>query len=241
MRLSYTSFSTKGNQKLSNLDYTRFQELNDGWLGIICDGVGDGSDQLNPAKLCAEKLIELIDKSNEPDTLNMIKSIIDQTNEYLNGLNQNNPDERKLASTLVILYLTNNTAYWGHVGDSRLYKLKNGRLNLLTKDHSVIQQLIDKGFLTLKEAFLHSGTNVIGRAMGEKPNVMVDVSKINLQPFDKNRFLLCTDGVTQILSDSEIEKCLQKFSVEECADALRFLINKYEVPDDASFIIIDAY
>jgi len=241
MRISSYRFTTKGKKKVSNLDFIHFQELKDGWLGIVCDGVGDGSENQNPAKLCSEKLVELFEQIPEKDPLEMLKVVIDETNKYFNNLNQNNAFEKKLASTLVILYLTNHSAYWGHIGDSRLYKLKNGRLNILTKDHSVIQQLIDKGFLTLKEALLHSGTNVIGRAIGEKVNVVVDVSKINLQPFDKNRFLLCTDGVTQILSDSEIEKCLQYFTVEECAECLKSLIDKYDVPDDASFIIVDAY
>jgi protein phosphatase len=241
MKFNYTSYSIKGKRKKSNLDYIHTQEFDNEWLGIACDGVGDEGESVNPGKLCAEKLAEILENHSEKDHLKKVKSAIELTNNFLHTLNESDQSGKKSATTLVLLYISNHTAYWGHVGDSRIYKLKNGRLNLLTKDHSVIQQLIDKGFLTLKEAFSHSGTNVIGRAIGEKSNVMSDVSKMNLHPFDKNRFFLCTDGITQILSDNEIEKCLGQSNVQECSQELINLIYKYDVPDDTSFIIIDAF
>lgn len=233
------TFSIKGNERKTNLDYIEIKSLLKGWIGVVCDGVGEANGLENSGKLCAEKIIELIEKSTEPDPLKKMKWAIEKTNQYLFEIQKSRLNETKIATTLVVIYLLNHTVCWGHVGDSRIYKLKNGRLNLLTKDHSVIQELVDGGFLTLKEAAFHTGTNIIGRAMGEKPNVIVDVSKINLQPFDKNRFFLCTDGVTSLLSDAEIESCLQKNTVKECSENLILLMNSKNISDDASFIIVD--
>ena len=237
MEPSFSTFSVKGNYRQTNSDYIQTKSLTDGWIGIVCDGVGESLGSISSGKICAEKIIELIENSTEPDPLKKMKSAIEKTNKYLFGLKQN--ADGNYATTLVVLYLINHVACWGHVGNSRIYKLKNGRINLLTKDHSVIQELVDKGFLTLKEAAFHSGTNVIGRAMGEKSDVVVDVSKINLLPFDKNRFFLCTDGVTSILTDSEIENCLQKDSVNDCSEKLISMMNKKNITDDSSFILVD--
>ena len=240
MHRTIKTFSVKGNDRITNSDYILTKSLQEGWIGVVCDGVGEQTGLENTGKICAEKIIELFEKSGEPDPLKKMKSAIEKTNEYLYSLRQEKPQNIQNATTLVVLYLLNHTACWGHVGDSRIYKLKNGRLNQLTKDHSVIQELVDGGFLTLKEAASHSGTNVIGRAMGEKTNVVADVSKMNLQPIDKNRFFLCTDGVTSVLTDAEIEKCLQKDNIEECSGGLISLIRRYNIADDTSFVIVDA-
>ena len=237
MEPKFKTFSVKGSIRQTNSDYILIKSLSVGWIGIVCDGVGESIGGIRSGKLCSEKIIELIENSTETDPIKKMKSAIEKTNKYLFNLKQNATGN--YATTLVVLYLINHVACWGHVGDSRIYKLKNDRLNLLTKDHSVIQELVDEGFLTLKEAAFHSGTNVIGRAMGEKSDVVVDVSKINLLPLNKNRFFLCTDGVTSILTDSEIENCLQKENVTDCSENLIAIMNRKNISDDSSFIIID--
>ena len=169
-----------------------------------------------------------------------LNSVIEQANQYIYSLQQNHLTTDRISTNLVVLYLVDNKACWGHVGDSRIYKLKNGRLNRLTRDHSIIQQLIDKGLLTLKEAAFHSGVKVVGKAIGEKLKINADVSKINLHPDDKNRFMICTDGVTEIIGDKEIQESLKKKSLEECSYELIMLLENHRNPDDASFIIVDA-
>ena len=240
MNPTFKTFSVKGKLRQTNLDYIQTKSLTEGWLGVVCDGVGERIGEESPGKLCANKIIDLIENSDEPDPLKKMKYAIEQTNQYLYSLKQDETNNVQNVTTLVVLYLLNHTACWGHVGDSRIYELKNGRLSYLTKDHSVIQELVDGGFLTLKEAAFHSGTNVIGRAMGEKSEVVADVSKMNLQPVDKNRFFLCTDGVTSLITDAEIENCLQNDNIEESSGELISLISRKDVADDTSFMIVDA-
>ena len=239
MNKKYKVYSVKGKDRNSNSDYTLVKSLPEGWIGIVCDGVGDNGSTKNPGKICAEKIIELFENSSESDPLVKMKSAIENTNEYLLTLKDEESKNNKQATTLVVIYLLDHTVCWGHVGDSRIYQLKNSRLSLLTKDHSVIQELVDKGFLTLKEAALHTGTNIIGRAMGEKPDVNADVSKINLQQFDNHRFLLCTDGLTNLLSDQEIENCLQEKELESCYKSFTSSIESKYISDDTTFLIVD--
>lgn len=238
---NFKTFSVKGNDRISNSDYILVKSLSEGFIGIVCDGVGENEGTENPGKVCAEKIIDLIENSSESDPLVKMKAAIEKTNKYLIELKNDSSENNKLATTLEVIYLLEHCVCWGHVGDSRMYQLKNNRLNLLTKDHSVIQELVDKGFLTLKEAGLHTGTNIIGRAMGEKPDVNVDISKMNLQPFDKHRFLLCTDGLTNLISDSEIENCLQEKELETCYKSFISRIEKKYISDDITFLIVDPF
>jgi serine/threonine protein phosphatase PrpC len=241
MSRSYKSFSIQGSDRKSNSDFIATKELSPGWIGIVCDGVGDSSGGIKVGKLCAEKIIELIESNPESDPLTKVKLAIVETNKYLRRMREGLPDDVKIATTLVVLYLLNHSACWAHVGDSRIYQLKNGRLNVLTKDHSVIQELVDKGMLTLKEAALHTGTNIIARAIGERSDVVIDVTKMNLQQTDNYRFILCTDGLTSLLPNSEIEKCLQKESIEDCYNSFISYINKDKITDDTSFLIVDPF
>ncbi len=229
--------SIKGKTRKINSDYIMVGDLKDGWIGVVCDGIGENQEITTTTRLCAEELIKLINQSSESDPIKKLKSAIEKTNEYIYLLQK---DKNILSTTIAVLYLVDHKVCWGHAGDSRIYKLKNGRLHRLTHDHSIIQQLIDKGFLTLKEAAFHSGINVVGKAIGEKPKINVDVSKINLQPSDKNRFLICTDGVTEIVSDKEIQEILRTASLEESYSWLISLLETRGNPDDSSFIIVDA-
>jgi len=241
MNPDYKTFSIKGNDRRLNSDFILIKSISGGWIGIVCDGVGESNGELNSGKICAEKIIELIENSSESDPLIKMKSAIIKTNQYLLEIQKSKLNETKIATTIVVLYLLNHTVCWGHVGDSRIYQLKNDRLNLLTKDHSVIQELVDGGFLTLKEAASHTGTNIIARAMGEKPNVIADVSKMHLQPSDAHRFILCTDGLTNLISDAEIESCLRKENIEECYECFISLLKRNNISDDASFLIVDPF
>ena len=79
-----------------------------------------------------------------------------------------------MATTIEVLFLLENTAYFGHVGDSRMYFLRNGKLKQVTKDHSLVQKLIDEGLLTVIEAEHHTNRNIIMRALGDNLDIEID-------------------------------------------------------------------
>ena len=114
-----------------------------------------------------------------------------------------------MATTVEVLFLNEDTAYWGHIGDSRIYNLKNNQLKQMTKDHSLVQKLVDEGYLTLREAEHHPNKNIIMRALGDNPLIEIDLSKQKLNPKDEHKFFICTDGVTAVVPDSELQDHLK--------------------------------
>jgi protein phosphatase len=137
------------------------------------------------------------------------------------------------------LYLKDNFVYWGHIGDSRIYHLKSKRLNQITKDHSLVQKLLDEGYLTHKQAADHPQKNVIIKALGDNQFIEPDLSKIRLNENEENRLFICSDGVSNLISNSELEKVLNYDDLEEIKSSLIKMIKLRGAKDDYSFIIIE--
>jgi serine/threonine protein phosphatase PrpC len=107
-----------------------------------------------------------------------------------------------MGTTLTAAYIKNGKLYAAHVGDSRLYLCRNGNLESLTEDHSIVNELVKGGDLTKAEAQFHPQRNILTRALGMGPDVLVDYHQISLQPDD--RLLLCTDGLYNMVTESRI-------------------------------------
>lgn len=125
---------------------------------------------------------------------------------------------KMMGTTVVLSILYDDKAYIANVGDSRCYQLKqsqgNSKLYLITKDNSLVQELLDLGELTIEEAEVYPQKNIITRAVGVDPALDIDTYKINIEK--NNIVLLCSDGLSGMLSDIEIEKILkQKDTVKE--------------------------
>ena len=111
-----------------------------------------------------------------------------------------------MGTTVVGCLVHDGTAALAHVGDSRAYRLRDGRLELLTQDHTWVNEQVVAGFLSREQARDHPLKNVVTRALGGETEVAVDVREVVLEPGD--RLLLCSDGLTTMLDDAEIERYL---------------------------------
>lgn len=144
----------------------------------------------------------------------------------------------QMGSTVVALHLsgTNFALYW--VGDSRAYLLREGQLHPLTTDHSQVQALIDRGLIAAKEAAGHPMAHVLARAVGPQAGVDVDVIIDEAEPGDI--FLLCSDGLTNRLSDDEIGGILRTHPHRSALDRLMTLALARNAPDNVTAVIIGA-
>jgi serine/threonine protein phosphatase PrpC len=127
-----------------------------------------------------------------------------------------------MGTTVVGLLLVGPTAAVAHVGDSRAYRLRSGRLELLTQDHTWVHEQVVAGLLSQEQARLHPLKNVVTRALGGESEVVVDVREVQVQPGDL--YLLCSDGLTGMLSDSEIRERLG--SGQTLHEICRALVNE---------------
>lgn len=121
-------------------------------------------------------------------------------------------------------------------GDSRVYLLRAGRLEQITRDHSIVQQLVDAGALDHHERHTHPDAHVITRAIGTHPSTVLDRCFAPVQ--DGDRFLLCSDGLTVCVTDLEIEAILRRPELSEAADCFMEKSLQAGAPDNVSFVLI---
>jgi PPM family protein phosphatase len=120
------------------------------------------------------------------------------------------PDHKGMGTTAELFSLSGDLIIIGHVGDSRTYRLRNGLLKQMTKDHSLIQEQIDQGIISPDDAKNHKMRHVILRAVGVEDTVSLDIIKSKAIPGDL--YLLCSDGLTDMADDAAIEKCMNSYS-----------------------------
>lgn len=156
----------------------------------------------------------------------ILKECLDYVNESLYLKSLEDATLVGMGTTVVLCVITENTVSVANVGDSRLYRLHNGSIQQITKDHSLVQQLLDAGSITPEEAQHHNNKNVITRAIGSEMTVDVDTYTITVQKDDL--IILCSDGLTNLVSDTEIAEVLQQeAALQDGVDKLVELANSY--------------
>lgn len=238
MNFNYLTCTNIGLKRADNEDAFGVFEIENGLLTVVCDGLGGNKAGDVASRLAVKVIAEHFASSRERDLLERIKSAIVAAHAKILEQSNSNFQQKGMATTVDVLYLKDNTSYWGHVGDSRIYNVKNGKIKQLTKDHSLVQKLVDDGFLTLKEAENHPNKNIITRALGDSNLIEVDLSKLKYNPDESNFFFLCTDGVTGVIKDFELEKILSFDNLEKMPHLLSNMIIERGAPDNFTFVII---
>jgi protein phosphatase len=142
-----------------------------------------------------------------------------------------------MGTTIVACLFYDNKISVAHVGDSRLYRVRNNRLEQLTMDHSLLQELVDRGFYSQEEAEKSTNRNYVTRALGVEPTVDVEVQEVPVEPDDI--YLLCSDGLCDMVDDEEIHLTISTFSanLERVGQQLIQLSNDHGGKDNISVIL----
>jgi PPM family protein phosphatase len=238
MSFTYIQESKVGLKRTNNEDALGVFNVDGGILTIVCDGLGGNNAGEIASNLCVDAIKKNFINSDEPDYLKKIKFSIEEANKLILEESSKKNQFDGMATTAEVLFLKDKTAYWGHIGDSRIYDLINGKLKQLTKDHSLVQKLIDDGYLTLNQAETHPNKNIIMRALGDTDSIEIDLSKLRLAPSDKHKFFLCTDGVTNVVNQEELEKMLQVKDANLISQKLVSLVEERGAPDNFSFVLL---
>jgi len=239
MGFIYSSVSKKGNEKEGNEDSIGILKTDGGVLCIVCDGLSSGLAAGKASQFCVDSIKEYFILSDEKNLLTRIYNSIKRANSQLYELSETKKKFEGMATTSEVFFINDHTVFWGHTGDSRIYNLKNNKLYQLTKDHSLLQQMLDRGYITMRAARRYPNKNVIMNALGESYDINIDTSKLILNSNDKHRFLICSDGVNAVIKNKELEKILRIENIDECVDKLEQKILLKGAPDDYSMIIIE--
>jgi serine/threonine protein phosphatase PrpC len=176
---------------------------------LVADGMGGYAAGELASRIFAETALEVFSKSNDQShnkTLENVQKTFRLANERILKHVEENPHHHGMGCTAEFIAFHEQDFVLGHIGDSRTYRNRNSQLNQLTKDHSLVQDQIDYGLISPEEARNHSMRNVIFRAVGVKDTFALDISKG--KTISGDLFLLCSDGLTDMVDDSQISHVL---------------------------------
>jgi PPM family protein phosphatase len=164
---------------------------------------------------------------------------VDNGNRAIFNAANSNPQYAGMGTTLVVAVFRDSRLLLGHVGDSRGYRLRAGRLVQITHDHSLLQEQIDAGLITVEQAAFSANKNLVTRAVGVEDTVLLETHVHEVMPGDL--YLLCSDGLSDMLDDESISQLLQACdSLDEAAGALIDAANDAGGKDNISVILARA-
>jgi len=174
----------------------------------VADGVGGAE----AGEVASQTAIEVLDEAfrhqtEGADIEDLMELAIQRANASIHQMAQEHARFAMMATTIVALHIKGDIATFGHVGDSRLYRLTpDGQLHRETEDHSIVEEEVRAGRMTPEQAANHPSKNVISRALGAEQGVEVDMKTMEVE--DGTEFLLCSDGITRHISDNELRQLM---------------------------------
>lgn len=199
--MEYEVFSSRGKVRPNNEDGF-LVKINPFPLLAVADGMGGHRAGEVASKIAIEFLKEYEFKPK--DYVNQIDKVIKEINKKIFNRSQKDYSCRGMGTTLSFGIIINLDLYVGHIGDSRIYLFRDGKLDQITTDHSLVNELLERNQITKDEAFSHPQRHILTQALGLEPEFEMEIKKISLK---KGDFLLfCTDGLSDMVRFEEIEK-----------------------------------
>ena len=232
-----------GKAREINQDYYYIsQEMDDPKIYILADGMGGYKGGEIASKLATESAAKYI-KSNfgnilkeKEEILKLIKNAVEYANMIVYEKSKEEKDLEGMGTTFEVCLIYNNKAYIGHVGDSRIYRIRKEVIRKLTKDHSYVQQLVEDKKITREEAKTHPKKNMLTRALGCTPYVEPDLRARNFEKGDI--FIICSDGLTNMVEEEKIYRIIKQ-NINNAAENLIKEANAAGGYDNITVIIIN--
>ncbi len=245
--LSDVGRKRKGNEDSYHIDLER-------GLFIVADGMGGHAAGEVASRLAVQTIQEFMRISDTDSEItwpfefdqslseggNRIQAAIQLANREIVRHMQLKEEHRGMGTTVVTAVVVDDACYIGHVGDSRAYLIRGGQIRQLTRDHTFVNEQVEKGFMTKAEAERHPARNILTRAVGSADDLTVDLSETRLQRGDF--VLLCSDGLSSMAEDAEILRVVEEkgTNLEEACSGLVALANEHGGWDNVTAVLIHA-
>lgn len=237
MKVRSCAISDVGRKRQKNEDsYLINDELN---LFVVADGMGGHAGGEYASRIAISTIEEQFQQNAGKDTPGeeVLKAAIQDAGSKIIQKAEEDRALRGMGTTVICLHLENKRAVMGHVGDSRGYLFRDGVLEQLTEDHSLVNEQVKSGLITAEEARTHQFKNIITRSVGVTAEVEVDTASRKLKEGDF--FLLCSDGLSNLVEMSEMEKELRSQEPILAAKAMVDLANKRGGDDNITLVLVE--
>lgn len=205
-----------------NEDFASYFESEKFCIYVVADGMGGHNAGEVASKMATEKIVEYVKKNF--DILNkdeVLKDAIKEANQCIYKNSIENENFSGMGTTITACLKYKDIIYVANVGDSSCFGIKGNVIKKITKDHSLVQELVDLGTISEQEAANHPKKNIITRAVGTNLNVEVDIFKLKQGDYDL--YILCSDGLTNEVTKEEILSIVQE--EKEPSDTCKRLVN----------------
>ncbi len=243
LQIEYSGLTDIGMVRTENQDsYGKFpqSDLNlytdKGQLFIVADGMGGHTGGKQASSIAVDTICKVYSESDHFNLADALHSAIVAANANIYTASSKSSELSRMGTTCTTLLLHEDTGIIGHVGDSRVYRIENGKIEQLTEDHTQVQAMLKEGVLTPEEAKVYPSKSVLARALGVEEKVKVDIIQ-NIELRNGQTYLLCSDGLAKV-TDSEILKIVSDNSPETACNQLVSLANERGGKDNVTVQII---
>ena len=232
-----------GQRREMNQDYMYTSETAVGNLPnlfLVADGMGGHAAGEYASRFTVEKLVEKIKESSQTEPVALMKEAVEQVNAML--LAEANADRAKagMGTTIVAATVIGERLYAANVGDSRLYVINEESITQITRDHSLVEEMVRLGEMNKEDAKDHPDKNIITRAIGVMPEVAPDFFEISLK--DQDMILMCSDGLTNMINDIDMKKIvLGQRDIVEKAEKLVETANQNGGRDNITVVLVEPF
>ncbi len=238
MKRHFTGLTDTGVVRSVNQDSYALDD-GEGRFFVVADGMGGHAGGQEASKIATEVikayLLENWDLALDSETL--LKEAIDRANQSIIEDQQGHPERADMGTTVVVLIFRDNLSWCAHVGDSRLYRLRGSELEQITEDHTWVGFALKAGEISKEQAKFHPWRHVLSQCLGRKDLQRIDIQKLDIQPGD--RLLICSDGLTEEVSDEEIQSFLmKKATCEEAGTELIAAAKEAGGSDNITVVIV---
>lgn len=238
------SLSDVGCQRENNEDSLAYWESPDdavfarlGRLAVVADGMGGCEGGQFASSIAVESVEQIYTSSAEPDPQQRLLQGFREAHARIQQRARENPALLGMGTTMTAFSLVGKNLYYAHVGDSRLYLLRAGKLHLVTHDHSLVSRLVETGIIRAEDADNHPQKHVLTAAVGIAEENLPDFSDAPVPLEKSDVLLLCTDGLWGQVSDPEMEQILASQAPPEACRALVQLAKDRGGPDNITLQI----
>ena len=235
------SITNIGKKRKTNQDFVYTSEQQVGMLPnlfLVADGMGGHNAGDYASKFTVETIVEEIRTATEKNPEEILKKAIETANDKVLRMAGENPELEGMGTTIVAAVCEGEELFVANVGDSRLYVENSREIIQVTRDHSWVEEMVQRGGIPRAEARNNEHKNIITRAVGPEETVRIDYFKVALEEGDI--ILMCTDGLTNMLEDEEIRMILESSrDIVEKAEKLVWAANERGGSDNISVILIE--
>ena len=229
-----------GKKRKTNQDFVYTHEQPVGNLPnlfVVADGMGGHRAGDTASRDTVGTLLDSVRKSQETNPIKIIRAAVEEANSRVYEKSRENENLAGMGTTVVVAVIEDRYLYVANVGDSRLYLIRKD-IRQITKDHSLVEEMVRSGKLKREEARNHPNKNVITRAVGVEKEVNIDFFDLRIRKGDK--ILLCSDGLSNMLEDNEIREIVTSGGdVEERARKLITAANQNGGKDNISVVLVE--